>query len=175
MKNQKTTTTITRNELKELLFTVEKSEFVNLVTSTKERMNKTNNPYFDKVIKLSKRNYLSGNNYQDRVRSNQIKEGLEPDFVSEENKVGTHVSKCVLFNDNTNSFYFEVEPFDEIKPKVEYIFEGNQIDQMLFNDYRVKKSKSSRQPQQKKVNVLSFKLDSIKELSLRGQHYVVTE
>lgn len=175
MENQKPTNQITRNELLTLLSNVEKSTFINLVTETKLRMNKRNNPYYDKVIKKSKSNFLIGNDYETRVRTNENKEGLTPDFVSKENNVGNHVSKCVLFNEKTQSHYLMVERFDEIKPKVEYIFEGNEIDKMLFNDFMVKVSENSRQEQERKVMVLSYKLDSIKELSLNGQHYVVTE
>jgi hypothetical protein len=166
---------INRDELLRLLSNVEKSTLINLVTETKLRMNKRNNPYFDKVIKKSKCNFLIGNSYETRVQSNEGKEGLTPDFVSMENKVGNHVSKCVLFNEKTQSHYLMVERFDEIKPKVEYIFEGNQIDKMLFNDFMVKVSETSRQEQERKVMVLSYKLDSIKELSLNGHKYVVTE
>ena len=166
---------INRDELLRLLSNVEKSTLINLVTETKLRMNKRNNPYFDKVIKKSKCNFLIGNSYETRVQSNEGKEGLTPDFVSMENKVGNHVSKCVLFNEKTQSHYLMVERFDEIKPKVEYIFEGNQIDKMLFNDFMVKVSENSRQEQERKVMVLSYKLDSIRELSLNGHKYVVTE
>lgn len=173
MKNQENK--IDRNELLTLLSNVEKSTFVNLVTETKLRMNKRNNPYYDKVIKKSKCNFLIGNDYETRVKGNESKEGLTPDFVSMENKVGNHISKCVLFNEKTQSHYLMVERFDEIKPKVEYIFEGNQIDKMLFNDYMVKVSESSRQEQERKVMVLSYKLDSIKELSLNGQKYIVED
>lgn len=173
MKNQENK--IDRNELLTLLSNVEKSTFVNLVTETKLRMNKRNNPYYDKVIKKSKCNFLIGNDYETRVQGNESKEGLTPDFVSMENKVGNHISKCVLFNEKTQSHYLMVERFDEIKPKVEYIFEGNQIDKMLFNDYMVKVSESSRQEQERKVMVLSYKLDSIKELSLNGQKYIVED
>ena len=91
MKNTKQSIVINQVELENLLISVEKSEFVNLITETKERMNKTNNPYYEKVMKLTKRNYLSGNKYQDRVRSNQVKEGLEPDFVSKKSNVGEHI------------------------------------------------------------------------------------
>ncbi|MDI3349939.1 hypothetical protein [Mycoplasmopsis arginini] len=175
MKNTKQSIVINKVELLDLLLPIEKSTLINLVSETKLRMNKRNNPYFDKVIKKSKCNFLIGNDYQTRVQKNESKEGLTPDFISEENKVGNHVSKCVLFNEKTQSHYLQVERFDEIKPKVEYIFEGNQIDKMLFNDFMVKVSNTSRQDQERKVNVLSYKLDSIKEISLNGQKYVVQD
>lgn len=175
MENQKNTTNINKTELLNILLGVEKSTFGNLVTKSMVRMNKKNNPYYGKVFKVSKCNYLLGNDYGIRVQKNESKEGLTPDFVPMENKVGNHISKCVLFNENTQSHYLMVERFDEIKPQVEYVFEGNQIDKMLFNDFMVKVSETSRQEQERKVMVLSYKLDSIKELSLNGQHYVVQD
>jgi hypothetical protein len=169
------TNKITKNEMLVILSQVEKSTFINLVTETKVRMNKKNNPYFDKVIKRSKCNFLIGNDYETRVRTNEGKEGLTPDFQSEENKVGTHISKCVLFNEKTQSHYVMVERFDEIKPQVEYTFEGNSIDKVLFQDYMTKVYESQKQEQERKVMVLSYKEDSIKEFTLNGQKYEVVD
>ena len=169
------TNKITKNEMLEILSQVEKSTFINLVTETKVRMNKKGNPYFDKVIKRSKSNFLIGNDYETRVRTNEGKEGLTPDFQSEENKVGNHISKCVLFNEKTQSHYLMVERFDEIKPQVEYICEGNPIEKTLFKDYMTKVYESQKQEQERKVMVISYKLDSIKEFSLNGNKYEVTE
>jgi hypothetical protein len=169
------TNKITKNEMLVILSEVEKSTFINLVTETKVRMNKRNNPYFDKVIKKSKSNFLIGNDYETRVRTNEGKEGLTPDFQSEENKVGTHISKCVLFNEKTQSHYLMVERFDEIKPQVEYTFEGNSIDKVLFQDYMTKVYESQKQEQERKVMVISYKMDSIKEFTLNGQKYEVVE
>ncbi len=169
------TNKITKNEMLVILSQVEKSTFINLVTETKVRMNKRNNPYFDKVIKKSKSNFLIGNDYETRVQKNESKEGLTPDFQSEENKVGTHISKCVLFNEKTQSHYLMVERFDEIKPQVEYTFEGNSIDKVLFQDYMTKVYESQKQEQERKVMVLSYKEDSIKEFTLNGQKYEVVD
>ena len=49
---------IGREELITILNQQEKGTFGNLVTETKGRMNKRNNPYFDKIVKRSKCNYL---------------------------------------------------------------------------------------------------------------------
>ena len=166
---------IGKQELISILMEQEKGTFVNLVTETKVRMNKRNNPYFDKVIKRSKCNYLLGMDYQERVRKNEEKEGMEPDFVTEECKVGEHISKCVLFNEKLNTHYVMVERFDEIKPQVEYTFEGNEIDKGLFEDFMVKYTESKKQEQERKVNVLTFKVDNIKEISLNGVHYEIGE
>lgn len=166
---------IGKQELISILMEQEKGTFVNLVTETKVRMNKRNNPYFDKVIKRSKCNYLLGMDYQERVRKNESKEGMEPDFVTEECKVGEHISKCVLFNEKLNTHYIMVERFDEIKPQVEYTFEGNEIDKGLFEDFMVKYTESKKQEQERKVQVITFKVDNIKEISLNGVHYEIGE
>lgn len=151
----------------------EKVTFVNIVTETKVRMNKTNNIYYDKVMKRSKCNYLLGMDYERRVRINEGKEGLTPDFTTEECKVGEHISKCVLFNEGKGKYYLMVERFDEIKPQVEYTFEGNSIDKVLFQDFMVKYSESKKQDQERKVKVITFSLENIKELTLNGTRYIV--
>ena len=168
---------ITKLELIDLLNGVESSTFVHLVTETKVRMNKTGNPYFDKVIKKSSCNYLMGNDYQKRVWGNGEKEGIpqeENTFEVEEMKGKRHISKVVCIDTKTESVhYLMVERFDEIQPKVEYTFEGNQIEKQLFESYMVKVSESKKQPQERKVKVLTFKLDNIKEISFGKEKYQV--
>jgi hypothetical protein len=167
---------ITQNELLEILNSVEKSTFVNLVTETKVRMNKTNNPYFDKVTKKSKSNFLIGNDYGIRVTTNEKKEGLEGTFEVEEMKGKKHVSKCVCVDTKTESiFYLMVERFDEIKPQIEYTFEGNSIEKTLFESYMVKVSESKKQVQEKKVMVLTYKISNIKEISINKEKYQVVD
>jgi hypothetical protein len=167
---------ITKKELIELLNGIEKSTFVNLTTETKVRMNKTNNPYFDKVIKRSKGNFLMGNDYGTRVITNEKKEGFEGNFEVEEMKGKKHVSKVVCVDTKTESvFYLMVERFDEIKPKVEYIFEGNEIEKTLFESFMTKVYESQKQVQERKVNVLTYKIENIKEISFGKEKYKVVE
>ena len=167
---------ITQNELLEILNSVEKSTFVNLVTETKVRMNKTGNPFFDKVTKKSKSNFLIGNDYGIRVTNNEKKEGIEGNFEVEEMKGKKHVSKCVCIDTKTESvYYLMVERFDEIKPQVEYTFEGNSIEKHLFESYMVKVSESKKQVQEKKVSVLTFKISNIKEISINKEKYQVVD
>jgi hypothetical protein len=171
MNNQ--TLNISKQELITLLMSVEKSTFVNIVSETIVRMNKTNNPFFNGVKKLSSSNYLIGNEYEVRVQNNEGKEGHEKTFESEENKNGVHISKCVLFNEKLNTHYLQYEYFENSKPKTTYVFEGNEIEKVLFESYLVKKSETSRQQQDKKVRFQSFKIDSIKEISLNGTKYII--
>lgn len=168
---------ISKTELIGLLNGIEKSTFVHLLTETKVRMNKTGNPYFDRIVKKSSCNYLMGNDYGKRVIVNGEKEGIpseENTFEVEEMKGKKHVSKVVCIDTKTESvYYLMVERFDEISPKVEYVCEGNPIEKQLFESYMVKVSESKKQPQERKVKVLTFKIDNIKEISFGKEKYQV--
>ena len=58
---------ITYNEFLNVLNQVETPTFVHIVMETPVRMKKTNNPYFNKVMKLTSGNYLIGTDYGKRV------------------------------------------------------------------------------------------------------------
>jgi hypothetical protein len=177
MKTQKTVTTITSSELLTILSNVEKPTFTFIVSETKPRMNKTNNPYFDQVFKRSRGKYFIGGSYEDMVRIRQGREGLEMDFVSESCTVGTKVegTKCLQFNERLNRFYLQYFIFETSKIKSEFSFEENTIDKVLFESFLVKKSTTSRQPQEDKHLPQSFMLSSIKEISLNGNKYIVED
>lgn len=172
-----TTTTVQRiskSDLLHLLMGVNKSTFVNITMKTSVRMNKTGNPYFNRVEKISSTNFLMGNDYETRVQSNEEKEGLNPDFSSQKPSGIHHVSKCVLQSDKDESvFYVMVERFDEIVPQTEYICDGNSIDKHLFDQWMVKPSPSTKQDQVRKVMVLTPKIENIIGITLDGIRYEV--
>lgn len=172
-------TQITKQELINLLSNVDKSTFVHLVTETKVRMRKTNNPYYDKVIKRTSCNYLMGNDYEKRVFTNGEKEGIkreENPFEVQEMRGKKHISKVVLVSTNPEkeeTHYLMVERFNEISPKVEYIMEGNPIEKELFESFMGSQSENKSQPQEKKVMVITPMIDSIKQISFDKQQYEV--
>jgi len=170
----KTQMSISKNELITLLSTIEKPTFTNIVMETKVKMRKTNNPYFDKIVKRSKCNYSLGVNYENRVNNNEKKEGLEGNFVTEKPSGKTHISKCLLVKDTDLSVYYVMlERFTEIKPKNEYVCEGNQIEKQLFESYMSEVKESTKQEQEKKVMVITPNIENIKEISLNGVHYTI--
>lgn len=170
---------ISKEELLNILNGVERPTFVNLVTETKVRMNKRNNPYFDRITKLSKGNFMIGTEYGKRVLTNGEKEGISKDentFEVEEMRGREHVSKVVCRSTNPNrpvTYYIMVERFDEVKPKVDYRFEGETIEKTLFESFLVKKSESTKQPQERKVSVLTYGIDGVREITLNKTRYVV--
>ncbi len=175
--NVKQEVMINQEELLTLLSNVVKPTFTQILSEILPKMNKTNNPYFEKVTKVSKGNYFIGGSYEDMVTTRMEKEGIEGTFDSEENKTGTHVegTKCVLFNERLNRHYLQYFIFPTSKIKSEFIFEGNSIDKQIFESYLVKKSNTSRQPQENKHKPQSLMLTNIKEISLGGIKYIIKD
>jgi hypothetical protein len=165
---------VTENELLEILKGLEKPTFTNIKSKVVTRMNKTGNPYFQKVFKTTEGNYFIGGDYEKMVNSQIKKEDLEGiDFKSQECKVGNHVSKCILYNDNTKKHYLQHYVFKEIPLKSTFEFEGNEIEKQMFESYMVKKSENKSQPQERKIFPPTFMMSSILEISLNGNRYVV--
>jgi hypothetical protein len=177
----KTTLNITRQELISILNGIENPTFVNIVSTTNVKMNKEKtkegnkelNPYYNKVVKLRKGNFLIGSDYESRVNNNDIKEGGEGNFESKPSSVGVHISKCVLFNERLNKYYLSHEKFPKVKPTNEFLFEGNSIDKMIFNKWISDSNPYQNQPQEKKVEWTTLTIDNINELSLNGTHYII--
>lgn len=155
---------LTSNELVTILMTQNIGTFCWIHMETKVRMNKTGNPYYDQIKKITKGNILLGNSYQTRVQN----ETENPDFVPEKNKVGEHISKCVLHNDKTGKDYLQYEWFENVVPKSEYEFNGDSIEKMLFQSFM-----GEYRPNKYGVNFQSVTIENIKECHVHGNQYIV--
>jgi hypothetical protein len=171
---------VTINEMIEIFKSVEKSTFVNLVTEImvkmvqKDRLSKEPNPYYQKVIKQNKGNYLIGNDYGDRNENNQEKEGIDPTTFEVKENWFEHVSKCVVKSKrNPENYYLQYEYFKESNPVTKYLFDGQTIDSVLFESFLSVKSEPTNQPQERKVYFQTYSMDSIKEFTLNGTKYIV--
>jgi hypothetical protein len=177
MTTEKQVVKVSVPELVEVLKQVEKSTFINVTMVTVPTMNKGGNPFFGIVKKVTNCNYLIGNGYEDRVNSNEKKEGLDGDFQSMKPSGKTHVSKCVLVDDKTGlTYYLMVERFDEVKPKVEYLKNDEPMtepERELLSGWLKKPSETTRQDQERVVSVITPKIENIKTLSLNGVVYEV--
>lgn len=175
--------TINQMELISILNTIENPTFTYIVSETIVKLNKEKtregikefNPYHNQVVKLRKGRFLIGSEYEKRVITNDLKEGGEGTFKSQESKVGVHISKCVLFNEKLNKYYLSHERFPEVKPKSEFIFEGNTIDKMIFDKWISDSGNYENQPQERKVEWTTLTLSNIKEISLNGTKYLIKE
>ena len=178
---EKKVTKITQQELINILNTIEKPTFTHIVSETIVKMNKEKtkdgnkefNPYHNQVVKLRKGRFLIGSDYESRVNNNDIKEGGEGTFKSQESKVGVHISKCVLYNEKLDRYYLSHERFPEVKPTNEFIFEGNTIDKMIFDKCVSESGNYENQPQERKVEWTTLTISNIKEISLNGEKYEI--
>ena len=166
--NEFQTIEVNTNELTNILKGVMRGTFSNFEIHTIPSMNKTNNPFFNKVTKVTKGNILIGGDYQKRVINNTD----NPNFVPEKCNVGEHIGEgnCVIHNEKLGRDYLQYEWFEEVLPKSEFFFEGNKIDKQMFVDYMVKKSFNKYG-----VNIQSVKIDNIKKINFDHIHYVVVE
>ena len=170
------TLTIPRGNMITLLNEVERPTFVHLVTETKVRMNKKGNPYHEQVTKCLSSNFYIGSSYEDRVNNNRVKEGKETDFVSSPLSGKNHISKCVLTDTKTQTkFYVMCEWFKRSYPKVEYKHNGNSIDKQMFESYLVKRKESEKQQIENKVNIVTYLIESIKEIRMNRTRYILID
>ena len=170
------TLTIPRSNMITLLNEVERPTFVHLVTETKVRMNKKGNPYHEQIVKCLSSNFYIGSEYEKRVNTNRVKEGKENDFVSSPLSGKNHISKCVLTDTKTQTkFYVMCEWFKRSYPKVEYKFNGNSIDRQLFQSFEVKRKESEKQEIENKVNIVTYLIESIKEIRMNRTRYILID
>ena len=170
------TLTIPRSNMITLLNEVERPTFVHLVTETKVRMNKKGNPYHEQIVKCLSSNFYIGSEYEKRVNNNREKEGVETDFVSSPLSGKNHISKCVLTDTKTQTkFYVMCEWFKRSYPKVEYKYNGNSIDRQLFQSFEVKRKESEKQQIENKVNIVTYLIESIKEIRMNRTRYILID
>ena len=165
-------TQITQTEILNVLMNVNKPTFVHIVSETEPSMNKTGNPFLG-VKKLTRGTYFIGGTYEQMVNKLMKKEGIEGTFTSDKCSVGEHVSKCIQFNERLNRYYLQYFSFKSSKIKSKFFFGGNEIEKQLLEGYLKKVTESQKQPQENKLDVKSFKIESIKFITLNKVKYEV--
>lgn len=173
MKNETSKVRVSTEELIRVFLNVSKQTFVHLVTETEPRMNKRGNPFFGRIKKHTSGNFLICSDYSVRVYNGETREIKEHTFEVEQNKVGKHLSPCVLFNNGKDKHYLMYERFNETPSQVEFTCDGDPIQKSLFEDYLVKSSNYEKQGLDRPVMVQSVSFDNIKECTLNGVKYEV--
>jgi hypothetical protein len=167
-------------ELVNILMTVNKPTFCFVKMETDFRMNKTGNEFFGRVKKETTNRYLLAFDYQSRVNNNMVNEDILPEFVSQKPSGRTHVSKCVTVDDKTNSVYYvNLEYFKENKPNVNILLDGEIVTDVEvltdINEFKVKSSFGTSQPQERKVLMLTPKIENITFISINGIRYTIVK
>jgi len=183
---------ITKNELKEVLSGIDTFvPNVGLTSLKKVKMNKyldykvsgksNPNPYYDQILVEQRiSNLQSGFDYDGQLGRKYDKEGITPIENEDKKEIWfNQVSKClVVSKSNPNSFYFRYQDHDSSYLDTKYIFEGNSIEKVMFNQFMVDTKTDYSKYQNGLENTLNFKvmsLDHIKRIKILKQEYTIID
>lgn len=146
------------------------------VAVTDVKMNKTNNPYYNRVNKKQKSNVFINFDYAAAVNRKLLKEGKDADFVAKQRKWGEKLpgTPIVFYK---NEYYLEAR-FLNNEPKVEYIVDGVVTDKAVLETYLpVKDNTTSKEHQglDEEIIIRDFKVRNVHEITVNGTHYVRTD
>jgi hypothetical protein len=149
------------------------SQFTNWVKKCKT--DGTINPYWKEVTKETTKTYLPVVNYKKRNDKNRKNEGIEGEHELGVLKGKKHISKCLLTDIETETLlYIMVEQFMEVKPsKTIYRHNGNELDKSMFEKWITYYDNYSNQEQERKVEVLTLRLDRMERITINGQGYKI--
>lgn len=140
---------------------------------TDVKMNKTNNPYYERVTKKQKSNVFINFNYANAVNKQLTKEGKEADFVPQPRKWGVKVPGTPLVL-HDGAYYLEAR-FLNNEPKVEYLVDGVPTDKAVLETYLPAKKQSKSQGTDQEIIIRAFKIESMRSITFGGKTYVRTD
>lgn len=178
MKNEETTTAIetvnvTEGELVKMLMAITGPKPATITATTEVKMNKTNNPYHERVTKRQVSNVFINFSYTNSVNKKLVKEGKEADFVAKPRVWGVHVPGTPLIT-HKNEFHLEAGFITKNTPKAEYMLDGVVTDKAVFETYLPAKTENKSQGLDEEVVIRTFKICNIESVRVNGKLYVVT-
>lgn len=199
MSRTQTQVQVTREEMKNILSDVNSPQFISMVTSVPQKMNKwldywimvdgnkkknpnpTMNPYLDSTIlqHMKKIDIVIGFDYEDSVNGRRKKEGKEQDFESGQGRESwfNMISKSLVTDKKTEQkFYIRYQFTDRSHSDTpEYTHNGNPIEKQLFQDYLVKKSYDySNQGLDNTLNFQVCDLRHVEVITMNHVEYTLT-
>lgn len=161
MKNSVTPQIIDHDTLVEILKTVQHGEFVNIESITPVKMNKGGNPYYQSVVKKSKKNVRTLPDYEKRVQ----KVTQNPEFRSKPSWFH-HISPCVVEHNTNDNTYFMYETFENLHVDNEFTYNGEPISKEVLRPYLP-------EYRERDIDVFTISTLNIRKLSYKGQKYEV--
>ena len=160
-------------ELVKFLSTIKGCEFVVADTTTNVRMNKTNNPYYNRVTKKVSAEYMFNAEYESAVNRRLKKEGFDNNFKSEGLKYGEWVEyKKVLTH--KGELYIRLYPLKNKVFEQKYYIDNRlatpeevaTLKEFLPNKSESKKQKDYGLDENKQLVVTQFNFKSINRLRI---------
>ena len=147
---------INKNQFIQLVSNINSEKSIIVKSKTIVKMNKRNNPYYDKIVKKNVGVFNIGFDYGEKMCK------YNPEFVVGENKVGNHINKSILFNDNTQKHYLFCEPVNTIQTKFE--LNGEAVNRELFEKFLPKRNENP-------VKINSFCIDNVESVEIDGNEF----
>ena len=162
------------NQLTNLLNDIEKNTKAKIITVTEPGMRKTGNPYAGEVTKKTTSNVILNFDYEKDVNRTRALEGKEFDFEAKSRKWGEHLGNSPLITDN-GKLYLNCR-FKSVE-STEYFHNDQPISKSVIQEWlQEKKSGAAYQglDEEHEVVVRTYKLVSLKEIEVNGEHYVIS-
>lgn len=166
--------TIDINGLTNLLNGLNGETKAKITTVTVPGMRKTGNPYTGAITKRTISQVLLNFDYPKEVNRERAKEGKEFDFEAKNRQWGAHLGNSPLITNN-GQLYLNCR-FKSVESS-EFLNNDQPIDKAMIQEW-LQESKSSSSAQglnpENEVIVRTYKLASLREIEVNGEHYVVS-
>lgn len=153
------------NPIANILLGIKGARIVTFTTITSPKMNKTGNPYHDKVTKHARVNCVVNFDY---VTAYEKREGEGTHAPTRPSSylhvINTETGKATPFVVDSKTISKAYVQLMQLSAKSIYIYEGKEIDKEIFSPFF---SPTGENP----VNVRAFKLENVLELTVDGQDY----
>ena len=148
-------------ELQNRLDQLKGARVVSFIARTKPEMRKTDNPYWERVTKVSKVVGMVNWIYQNSVNRQRIREDSEPDFEALPRSWGEriHGKPFVTHKDN---LYLEVKVESAIQ--TQYFVDGVPVEREVIAEWLRPSSEPIRQELEKPVILRDYKLENIRQI-----------
>lgn len=161
---------VTLSQLSEYLLSLKSACPATIVANTVPKMNKTGNPYYDRIHKISNTQTFVNFVYGKAVNKRRAKESKVPDFVPSERVWGERIKGTPLVT-YKDKLYVEAMCLNSLETV--YINEdGIAVEKETLKPYLVKARASNTQDLNTEVYVRDYKLDNIVQMTING--YVLT-
>lgn len=160
-------------EMVRALMTIKGATPATFIADTVVKMNKTNNPYHEKVTKRQKSNVFINFDYTKSVNRALAKEGKDADFVASARLWGEKIPNTPLVL-HKGKYYLEAR-FLGNEPEVEYFFENGPIVKETFAHHMPTKNTEKikeHQGLEEEVVIRTFDCTNIRQITFGGVTYM---
>lgn len=157
--------TLTQQELVNTVKAIKGATFVTIETETLPKVIKGASP----LVKRSRVNGVINFIYENSVNKQREREGSEKDFEAAPRTWGEHETAAIVTHKDKNYLQLKVEKSQE----PEYFSGGERLQKAVAEQILYQSKSSSRQGVEKEVIVRTYKIESIRKITINGETYDV--